>query len=108
MKALAGSDACSSPFLLELDRVVRSCDRSESGVKVGSFHVLPPRWSDLMPELPIIPKAEDDSGFWGFVRMMKTIFGWRAPEEAAFILRRVGQEPIFRAIDVLSSCTCIR
>ncbi|KAF9509523.1 hypothetical protein BS47DRAFT_1349018, partial [Hydnum rufescens UP504] len=51
----------------------------------------------LMPELPIIPKAEDDSGFWGFVRMMKTIFGWRAPEEAGFILRRVGQEPIFRA-----------
>jgi hypothetical protein len=60
------------------------------------------------PELPIIPKARDDSGFRGFVQMMKTIFGWRRPEEAGFVARRVSKGPVFGTIDVLSSRTCIR
>ncbi|KAF9506013.1 hypothetical protein BS47DRAFT_1367664 [Hydnum rufescens UP504] len=61
------------PFLLELDTVIHSCDWSESGVKVGSLHVLPPKWSDLIARTPNNPKAQNNSGFWGFMQMMKMV-----------------------------------
>jgi hypothetical protein len=88
-------------FLLELDAVVRSYYRSESEVEV--------RWGDLIDGTPDDPKGigrfwiprlcpDNEDDFW-----MEARGGWLPFAKSR---RRPGL--IFGAIDVFSSCTCIR
>ncbi|KAF9516538.1 hypothetical protein BS47DRAFT_652807 [Hydnum rufescens UP504] len=95
-------------FLLERTRSFALVIGVNQGTKPARFMFFHRGGVTSSPELPIIPKAQDDPGLRGFLQMMKTIFGWSRPEDAGFVARRVGQGPAFGAIHVLSGRTCIQ